>query len=294
MALPARSGTDLPRPALRRDEGTRASDRWDNQIRSPPLEAIQRARWGVFPTATDKPGTNRSPDRPPACFPFAESSSGEVGVADYPSRRKAITAAPGHTRSVSTLKHVASRVPLHDEPRSGRCETWIVPELRTERLLLRRWRAGDRAQFAALNVDPEVMRYFPAARTPPHRLAELADAELAHQGWGLWALEERVSGRFIGFTGLASPTFEAPFTPAVEIGWRLSRAAWGFGFATEAARAAADFAFEELSLAELVSYTAEQNVRSRAVMEQLSNVVDRRLRWIRRRPSRRSSWSRRL
>ncbi len=116
-----------------------------------------------------------------------------------------------------------------------------------------------------------MMRYFwrPYTRQASDRLADLADADLERQGWGLWALEERKTGRFLGFTGLARPTFEASFTPAVEIGWRLSRPAWGFGFATEAARAAADFAFDELKLDELVSYTAEGNTRSRAVMHRL-------------------------
>ena len=97
----------------------------------------------------------------------------------------------------------------------------------------------------------------------------MADADLERQGWGLWAPEHRATGRFLGFTGLARPTFKAPFTPAVEIGWRLSRTAWGHGFATEAARAAAAFAFDELGLEELVSFTAEPNARSRAVMRRL-------------------------
>jgi RimJ/RimL family protein N-acetyltransferase len=146
-----------------------------------------------------------------------------------------------------------------------------MSELRTERLLLRRWHVGDRAPFAALNADPEVMRHFPAplTRQATDRLAERAEADLERQGWGMWALEELATGRFIGFTGLARPAFQAAFTPAVEIGWRLARAAWGFGFVTEAARAAAAFAFDELDLHELVAYTAEPNVRSRAVMHRL-------------------------
>lgn len=115
------------------------------------------------------------------------------------------------------------------------------------------------------------MRYFPRplTRQASDRLAERSDADLERQGWGLWALEQRANGRFLGFTGLARPTFEASFTPAVEIGWRLSRSAWGSGFATEAARAAAAFAFKELGLDELVSYTAASNARSRAVMRRL-------------------------
>jgi ribosomal-protein-alanine N-acetyltransferase len=146
-----------------------------------------------------------------------------------------------------------------------------VPELTTERLLLRRWRPGDRAPFAELNNDPEVMRHFPAVltRRSSDELADRIEADIARQGWGLWALEERATGRFIGFTGLARPSFEASFMPAVEIGWRLSRTAWEQGFATEAARAAAAFAFGELALDELVSFTAEGNARSRAVMRRL-------------------------
>jgi RimJ/RimL family protein N-acetyltransferase len=149
------------------------------------------------------------------------------------------------------------------------CQSKAVSELRTERLLLRRWRLSDRAPSAALNADPEVVRYFQRPLTPSDHLADMADEDLKRQGWGLWALEQQATGRFIGFTGLARPTFEAPFTPAIEIGWRLARTAWGRGFATEAACAAVAFAFEELGLEELVSFTAEPNARSRAVMRRL-------------------------
>jgi len=115
------------------------------------------------------------------------------------------------------------------------------------------------------------MRYFsrPLTRQGSDRLADLIEAGFARDGWGLWAMEEQATGSFLGFTGLARPAFEAPFTPAVEVGWRLSRAAWGFGFATEAGRAVAALAFEELGLEELVSYTADGNARSRAVMRRL-------------------------
>ena len=97
---------------------------------------------------------------------------------------------------------------------------------------------------------------------------------MAADGWGLWALEERATGRFLGFTGLARPRFEAPFMPAVEIGWRLARDAWGQGFASEAARAAASFAFDEIALDELVSMTVVANERSRAVMRRLGMTHD--------------------
>jgi hypothetical protein len=90
----------------------------------------------------------------------------------------------------------------------------------------------------------------------------------------LFALEERASGTFLGFTGLSRVTFEAPFTPAVEIGWRLARAAWGQGFATESARAVATFAFDELGLEEIVSLAVAANERSRAVMRRLGMTHD--------------------
>jgi RimJ/RimL family protein N-acetyltransferase len=126
-----------------------------------------------------------------------------------------------------------------------------LPELTTERLLLRRWRAVDREPFAALNADAEAMRHFPAplARVDSDALAERIAAHVDAHGWGLWALELRATGAFVGFTGLARATFEAPFTPAVEVGWRLAPTAWGHGYATEAARAAAAFAFAFLGRA---------------------------------------------
>ncbi len=144
-------------------------------------------------------------------------------------------------------------------------------ELSTERLLLRGWRPGDRAPFAALNADPEVMRHFASTltREASDALAERIEAALGREGWGFWALEVRATGEFIGFTGLGVPPFQAPFMPAVEIGWRLSRAAWGAGYATEAARAAAAFGFEHLALDEIVAFAVTGNARSRAVMRRL-------------------------
>jgi RimJ/RimL family protein N-acetyltransferase len=147
-------------------------------------------------------------------------------------------------------------------------------ELRTERLVLRGWRESDLAPFAELNADPEVMRHFPAllSRAESDAFAERAAASLGEHSWGLWAVER--SGAFLGFTGLAIPRFEAHFTPAVEIGWRFARSAWGHGYATEAASAVLRFAFGELGLDEVVSFTAVRNRRSRAVMERLGMTHD--------------------
>jgi ribosomal-protein-alanine N-acetyltransferase len=144
-----------------------------------------------------------------------------------------------------------------------------VPE--TDRLILREWRKADRAPFAAMNADPAVMEHFPAplTRSQSDAFVERITEHLAEHGFGLWALERRSTGEFLGFTGLAVPRFAAHFTPAVEVGWRLSRQAWGRGYATEAERAALNAGFSDFGLAEIVSFTVPANVRSRAVMERL-------------------------
>ena len=149
-------------------------------------------------------------------------------------------------------------------------------ELSTPRLLLRQWRDDDLAPFAALNADPEVMRYFPAPLTPARsdELAGFAHAAIDRQGWGWWAVEVRGGAPFIGFVGLNRPSFEAHFMPAVEVGWRLDRPYWGHGYATEAASAALSFAFDELHCPEVVAFTGVENERSRRVMRRLGMTHD--------------------
>lgn len=148
------------------------------------------------------------------------------------------------------------------------CGVPPIHELATERLRLRQWTAEDRAPFARLNGDPEVMRHFPAPLSVAESdaMADRLAALIAERGWGLWAAEATASRTFIGFIGLHVPTAPLPFAPCVEIGWRLDMAWWGRGLATEGARAALDFAFDVLRLDEVVSFTALTNVRSEAVM----------------------------
>jgi ribosomal-protein-alanine N-acetyltransferase len=100
-----------------------------------------------------------------------------------------------------------------------------MTELRTERILLRRWRESDRDAWAALGADPEVMEHFPSVLTREQSDAvfDRIAASLEDRGWGLWALD--VDGEFLGFTGLQPVPFEAAFTPAIEVGWRLARSA---------------------------------------------------------------------
>ncbi len=144
-------------------------------------------------------------------------------------------------------------------------------ELQTERLLMRRWRPGDRAPFAAINADERVMELMPNTLTRAESDAYLDSIEqhFDEHGFGLWALQLRDGGELIGLTGLNTVAFEAHFTPAVEIGWRLAHSAWGHGYASEAARVALRVGFEQAGLPEIVSMTTELNKRSQAVMERI-------------------------
>jgi RimJ/RimL family protein N-acetyltransferase len=153
-----------------------------------------------------------------------------------------------------------------------------MPEytLETERLVLRPWRGEDAGPFAALNADPQVMRYFPATLTRSESDAIIARARTKAVADGICfqPVEEKASGRFLGFVGLnrAAPDVPVPSTP--EIGWRLARHAWGQGFATEAATAWLRFGFETLRLAEIISFTTVGNTPSRRVMERLGMSED--------------------
>ena len=150
------------------------------------------------------------------------------------------------------------------------------PQLKTNRLILRRWRDSDLPLFAAINSDPEVMKHFPKKldRDETAQFIERIEADFDEHGFGLWALELELGGEMIGFAGLDVPRFEAHFTPAVEVGWRIARHHWGNGYATEAARAALDFGFNQAELEEIVSFAVPANVRSTRVMERIGMTHD--------------------
>lgn len=146
-----------------------------------------------------------------------------------------------------------------------------IIEFNTKRLRLRQWKGTDYKPFAALNADQRVMEFFPSTLTRIESdLTADRCAEFIHEkGWGPWAVEVQSNGRFIGFAGLHTPSLELPFSPCVEILWRLAFEHWGKGFVTEAAKAVVEVGFQSLELAEIVSFTAVGNLRSRAVMERL-------------------------
>jgi len=144
-------------------------------------------------------------------------------------------------------------------------------EIRTERLLLRGWRAEDRAPFAEIGADAEAMRHYPSilTRAESDACMERYEREWAREGFGKWAVEIPGVAAFAGSVGLATLSFEASFTPCVEIGWRLAREHWGRGYATEAARAAIEDGFTRARLDEIVAFTVPANTRSIRVMERL-------------------------
>jgi RimJ/RimL family protein N-acetyltransferase len=146
--------------------------------------------------------------------------------------------------------------------------------LKTERLILRHWCEQDLGPFAKLNADPKVMEYFPAtlSKAESDHLARRIKNKMDEKGWGMWAVSVPGVAEFIGFIGLNAEdqvSLPAPFTPAVEVGWRIAFEYWGKGYATEGAKAALAYGFETLNLREIVSFTAVQNMRSRRVMERI-------------------------
>lgn len=151
------------------------------------------------------------------------------------------------------------------------------PRLVTDRLVLRGWTASDRDAFAAMNADPEVMHYFPAvqSRAESHAMVDRIEESFASDGFGLWALERRDDGRFVGFTGLSRVAAGVPVAGEVEVGWRLERSAWGQGLASEAAESALAYGFEAVGLDAVMSMTARINVPSWRLMERLGMPRDR-------------------
>ncbi|MGH7758249.1 MAG: GNAT family N-acetyltransferase [Candidatus Dormibacteria bacterium] len=148
--------------------------------------------------------------------------------------------------------------------------------LETPRLLLRSWRDQDRAPFAALNADPEVMEHFPSRMTQEQSdlLVERILTQFRARGWGLWAVEVKQGPQFAGFVGLNPVDLDVPFRDQVEVGWRITRSEWGQGYATEAAARSLAFAFSELRLKQVVSFTSTPNWRSQRVMVKLGLTHD--------------------
>lgn len=149
-----------------------------------------------------------------------------------------------------------------------------LPFLKTERLILRPWKSSDLVPFSEINADPKVMEFYESTLTQlqSDNLAEKIQAGYANRNYGSWAIEVQGGDSFIGYAGLNYWDLKVDFAPCFEIGWRLSSAHWGFGYATEAARKVLSYGFEVLKIPEIVSMATIQNMRSRRVMERLGMV----------------------
>ena len=156
-----------------------------------------------------------------------------------------------------------------------------APELRSQRLVLRHWRPEDKKIFAAMSADPQVMQYERPTLSSEQSdlLVEAIQLGLETRDFGFWAVQifddaGLDENSLVGFVGLSVLKWEASFTPCVQIGWRLSRQHWGFGYATEAAAKVLEYGLKDMGLNEIVSTTSLLNMRSIAVMERLGMVRD--------------------
>jgi RimJ/RimL family protein N-acetyltransferase len=149
--------------------------------------------------------------------------------------------------------------------------------IQTDRLILRAWRDADRPDMAAMQADPEVMHDYPAplTRAESDMRVDRYQSAIARLGFGRWVMARRDNGAFLGYVGVMPIFDDHPCAPGVEIGWRMTRAAWGFGYASEGAAAALRDGFERMRFGEVIAYTAPTNTRSRAVMERLGMTRDR-------------------
>ena len=150
-------------------------------------------------------------------------------------------------------------------------ENQIINTIETERLYLRQWRASDFAIFAEMNADLDVMKYFPKPLSPKvsDAIANKCSQLIKDKGWGFWAVSLKETDTFIGMVGLNEAHADMPFAPTVEIAWRLHKDYWGQGYATEAARASLNFAFDTLGFDEVVAFTAVINKHSQLIMQRI-------------------------
>lgn len=152
-----------------------------------------------------------------------------------------------------------------------------IIELETSRLRLRQWQEEDKHPFHRMNSHPDVMHYFPSVLDEQQsgQFMETIIAKFAQQeGWGLWAVELKSNKQFIGFIGLNTPSASLPFSPCVELSWRLLPEYWHQGYATEGANSVIEFAFDKLKLPELVAFTAVVNSPSESVMKRLGMIKE--------------------
>ena len=150
-------------------------------------------------------------------------------------------------------------------------------EIETKRLLLRRWQNADMGAFISMNADTTVMRFFPATLYAEETKAfyDSIQQEFSEYGYGLYAVEEKDSGYFIGYIGFHWSRFDLDFCPCIEMSWRLSKQYWNKVYATEGAAACLKHGFEKLCFDVVVSFTSIENVASQRVMQKIGMHFER-------------------
>ena len=148
--------------------------------------------------------------------------------------------------------------------------------LETDRLIMRAWSKEDLLPFARLNANPKVMEHFPQSLSLEETQNMMASIEnrFVKNGFSFFATELKATQQFIGFIGLNIPGYTTPFSPCVEIGWRLDEEFWNMGYATEGAKACLKWGFETLDLKEIVSFTATSNKTSERIMQKIGMTRD--------------------
>jgi ribosomal-protein-alanine N-acetyltransferase len=147
--------------------------------------------------------------------------------------------------------------------------------LETDRLVLREYRMEDIDDIAAILGDPETMQYYPApfTRARSQEWIEWSLKSYAADGFGLWAVESKSTGEFLGNCGPVRRQVDG--ASEVEVGWHVKRSRWRRGIATEAARECCRYAFEDLGMTRLISLIRPENVPSRGVAEKLGMTVEK-------------------
>lgn len=148
--------------------------------------------------------------------------------------------------------------------------------IETERLILRTWEEDDMNAYYSLNQDPKVVEFLfkMTSINQARAFIETMNRQFNAHGYTIFALEEKQTGKWIGFTGLNAPVWSERFTPCVEIGWRIRSDCWGHGYATEAAKAILDYGFKMCALDEILAWTVPANIRSIRVMEKIGMMRD--------------------
>lgn len=152
----------------------------------------------------------------------------------------------------------------------------MTTHIETPRLILREWKDSDRAPFARMNRDPLVMEHLPRIldEKASNKLMERFQKHFREHGYGMYAIERKEDGEFVGFAGLENVAFDAPFTPAIEIAWRFDYEYWGQGYGMETGKAVLEHAFKALGLKEVVAFTVHDNMRTIDLMERLGMKRD--------------------